>query len=134
MVHTSTSEVYRSAQTIPMTEAHPLVGQSPYSATKIAADKLAESYHRSFETPVVTLRPLNTFGLGQSARDVIPSICMQLLAGRPVKLGDPRPTRDFVFVDDTVDAFLRCGTTPGIEAKSTARAASTRCAAATSQP
>ena len=115
MVHTSTSEVYGSAQTIPMTEAHPLVGQSPYSATKIAADKLAESYHRSFETPVVTLRPFNTFGPRQSARAVIPSICMQLLAGRPVKLGDTRPTRDFVFVDDTVDAFLRCGITPGIE-------------------
>lgn len=115
MVHTSTSEVYGSAQTVPMTEAHPLVGQSPYSATKIAADKLAESYHRSFETPVVTLRPFNTFGPRQSARAVIPSICMQLLAGRPVKLGDTRPTRDFVFVDDTVDAFLRCGITPGIE-------------------
>lgn len=115
MVHTSTSEVYGSAQTIPMTEAHPLVGQSPYSATKIAADKLAESYHRSFETPVVTLRPFNTFGPRQSARAVIPAITVQLLAGKPVKLGDTRPTRDFVFVDDTADAFLRAGITPGIE-------------------
>ena len=115
LVHTSTSEVYGSAQTIPMTEAHPLVGQSPYSATKIAADKLAESYHRSFETPVVTLRPFNTFGPRQSARAVIPSIIMQALAGRPVMLGDTRPTRDFVFVDDTVDGFLRAGITPGIE-------------------
>lgn len=115
MVHTSTSEVYGSAQTIPMTEAHPLVGQSPYSATKIAADKLAESYHRSFGTPVVTLRPFNTFGPRQSARAVIPAITVQLLAGKPVKLGDTRPTRDFVFVDDTADAFLRAGIMPGIE-------------------
>ncbi|CAN5373422.1 NAD-dependent 4,6-dehydratase LegB [soil metagenome] len=115
MVHTSTSEVYGSAQTIPMTEDHPLVGQSPYSATKIAADKLAESYHRSFETPVVTLRPFNTFGPRQSARAVIPAITVQLLAGKPVRLGDTRPTRDFVFVDDTVDAFLRAGITQGIE-------------------
>ncbi|CAN5271723.1 NAD-dependent 4,6-dehydratase LegB [soil metagenome] len=115
LVQTSTSEVYGSAQTIPMTEAHPLVGQSPYSASKIAADKLAESYHRSFGTPVVTLRPFNTFGPRQSARAVIPSIAMQALAGRPVMLGDERPTRDFVFVDDTADAFLRAGTVPGIE-------------------
>ena len=115
MVHTSTSEVYGSAQFVPMTEAHPLVGQSPYSASKIAADKLAESYHRSFETPVVTLRPFNTFGPRQSARAVIPAIAVQLLAGRKVRLGDTRPTRDFVFVDDTADAFLRAATVPGIE-------------------
>ena len=115
LVHTSTSEVYGSAQTVPMTEAHPLVGQSPYSATKIAADKLAESYHRSFETPVVTLRPFNTYGPRQSARAVIPTITTQLLAGRPIRLGDTRPTRDFVFVDDTVEAFLRAGTVEGIE-------------------
>jgi dTDP-glucose 4,6-dehydratase len=81
LVHTSTSEVYGSAQFVPMTEAHPLVGQSPYSASKIAADKLAESYHRSFGTPVVTLRPFNTFGPRQSARAVIPAIAVQLLAG-----------------------------------------------------
>lgn len=115
LVHTSTSEVYGSAQTVPMTEAHPLVGQSPYSASKIGADKLAESYHRSFQTPVVTLRPFNTFGPRQSARAVIPSIAMQLLAGRTIRLGDTRPTRDFVFVDDTVDAFVRAGTVAGIE-------------------
>ena len=115
LVHTSTSEVYGSAQFVPMTEAHPLVGQSPYSASKIAADKLAESYHRSFETPVVTLRPFNTFGPRQSARAVIPAIAVQLLAGRKVKLGDTRPTRDFVFVDDTADAFLRAATAPGVE-------------------
>ena len=115
MVHTSTSEVYGSARTIPMTEAHPLVGQSPYSATKIAADKLAESYHRSFGTPVVILRPFNTFGPRQSARAVIPAIAVQVLAGRPVRLGDARPTRDFVYVDDTVDGFLRAAVAPGVE-------------------
>lgn len=115
MVHTSTSEVYGSAQTIPMTEAHPLVGQSPYSATKIAADKLAESYHRAFGTPVVTLRPFNTFGPRQSGRAVIPAIAMQILAGQPVRLGDGRPTRDFVYVDDTVDGFLRAAVAAGVE-------------------
>ncbi len=115
LVHTSTSEVYGSAQTVPMTEAHPLVGQSPYSASKIAADKLAESYHRSFATPVVTLRPFNTYGPRQSARAVIPTVTTQLLAARPVRLGDTRPTRDFVYVDDTADAFLRAGTVAGIE-------------------
>lgn len=115
LVHTSTSEVYGSAQVVPMTEDHPLVGQSPYSASKIAADKLAESYHRSFETPVVTLRPFNTYGPRQSARAVIPTITTQLLAGHPIRLGDTRPTRDFVYVDDTVDAFLRAGTVQGIE-------------------
>lgn len=115
LVHTSTSEVYGSAQFVPMTEAHPLVGQSPYSASKIAADKLAESYHRAFDTPVTTLRPFNTFGPRQSARAVIPAIAVQLLAGRPVRLGDTRPTRDFVFVDDTVEAFLRAAAVPGIE-------------------
>ncbi|MCA3698347.1 MAG: GDP-mannose 4,6-dehydratase, partial [Brevundimonas sp.] len=115
LVHTSTSEVYGSAQSVPMTEAHPLVGQSHYSASKIAADKLAESYHRSFRTPVVTLRPFNPYGPRQSARAVIPTVTTQLLAGRPIRLGDTRPTRDFVYVDDTVDAFLRAGTVSGIE-------------------
>ncbi len=115
LVHTSTSEVYGSAQTVPMTEDHPLVGQSPYSASKIAADKLAESYHRSFGTPVVTLRPFNTFGPRQSARAVIPALAVQALAGQVVRMGDPRPTRDFVFVDDTADAFVRAATAPGIE-------------------
>lgn len=115
LVHTSTSEVYGSAQTVPMTEDHPLVGQSPYSASKIAADKLAESYHRSFATPVVTLRPFNTFGPRQSARAVIPALAVQALAGQVVRMGDPRPTRDFVFVDDTAEAFVRAATAPGIE-------------------
>lgn len=115
LVHTSTSEVYGSAQTIPMTEDHPLVGQSPYSASKIGGDKLAESYHRSFGTPVVTLRPFNTFGPRQSARAVIPAVAVQALAGRVVRMGDPRPTRDFVYVDDTADAFIRAATVGGIE-------------------
>ncbi len=115
VVHTSTSEVYGSAQFTPMTEAHPLVGQSPYSATKIAADKLAESYHRSFGVPVVTLRPFNTFGPRQSARAVIPAVAIQVLAERTVRLGDARPTRDFVFVDDTVEGFVRAGLAPGVE-------------------
>lgn len=115
LVHTSTSEVYGSAQTTSMTEDHPLVGQSPYSASKIGGDKLAESYHRSFETPVVTLRPFNTFGPRQSARAVIPAVAIQALAGRVVRMGDPRPTRDFVYVDDTADAFIRAATVEGIE-------------------
>lgn len=115
LVHTSTSEVYGSAQFTPMTEAHPLVGQSPYSASKIGADKLAESYHRSFALPVVTLRPFNTFGPRQSARAVIPAVAVQALAGRPVRMGDTRPTRDFVFVDDTVEGFMAAGTVAGIE-------------------
>jgi NAD dependent epimerase/dehydratase len=115
LVNTSTSEVYGSARFTPMTEDHPLTGQSPYSATKIAADKLAESYHRSFATPVVTLRPFNTYGPRQSARAVIPAIAVPALAGRTVRLGDDRPTRDFVFVDDTADAFLRAAVAAGIE-------------------
>ncbi|MFN7534758.1 MAG: SDR family NAD(P)-dependent oxidoreductase [Brevundimonas sp.] len=115
VVHVSTSEVYGTAQIVPMTEAHPLVGQSPYSATKIGADKLAESYCLSFGTPVVTLRPFNTFGPRQSARAVIPTLITQALAGQTVRLGDLRPTRDFVFVDDTVEGFVRAALTPGIE-------------------
>lgn len=115
LVNTSTSEVYGSARTAAMTEEHPLTGQSPYAATKIAADKLAESYHRSFATPVVTLRPFNTYGPRQSARAVIPAIAAQALAGRTVRLGDERPTRDFVFVDDTAEAFLRAAAAPAIE-------------------
>lgn len=107
LVHTSTSEVYGSAQTIPISESHPLVGQSPYSATKIAADKLAESFHRSFQLPVVTARPFNTFGPRQTARAVIPTITSQLLSGAAeLKLGALSPTRDFNFVKDTAAAML----------------------------
>src|SRR5690606_12210470 len=115
LVHVSTSEVYGTARFTPMTEEHPLQGQSPYSASKIAADKLAESFHLSFGAPVVTLRPFNTYGPRQSPRAVIPAIAVQALAGDTVRLGATAPTRDFVFVDDTVEAFLRAAAVPGIE-------------------
>jgi UDP-glucose 4-epimerase len=107
VVVTSTSEVYGTARSVPISEAHPLQGQSPYSASKIGADKLAESYNLSFELPVVTLRPFNTFGPRQSARAVIPTIITQLAAGNErVNLGNLTPTRDFTFVRDTVEAFI----------------------------
>jgi NDP-hexose 4,6-dehydratase len=107
VVATSTSEVYGSAQYVPMDELHPLHAQSPYSASKIAADKLVESYHLSFGLPVVTLRPFNTFGPRQSARAVIPTVISQLAAGRrEISLGSLTPTRDFTFVKDTAGAFL----------------------------
>ena len=106
LVHTSTSEVYGTAQYTPIDEAHPLQGQSPYSASKIAADTLAESYARSFSTPVATLRPFNTFGPRQSLRALIPTIVAQALAGDRVSLGSLEPVRDLTFVTDTVRAFL----------------------------
>lgn len=105
---TSTSEVYGTAKYVPIDELHPLQGQSPYSATKIGADRLAESYFRSFNLPVTTVRPFNTFGPRQSSRAVIPTIITQLLAGhRDIRLGSLEPTRDFVYVKDTVEGFLR---------------------------
>ena len=107
LVHVSTSEVYGSAQKVPIAESHPLVGQSPYSASKIAADKLAESYHLSFDLPVVTARPFNTFGPRQTARAVIPTIASQLMAGcKSLKLGALSPTRDFNFATDTAAGML----------------------------
>jgi len=107
LVHVSTSEVYGTAQQIPIAESHPLVGQSPYSATKIAADKLAESFHRSFGLPVVIARPFNTYGPRQTARAVIPTIASQLLAGCDVlKLGSLEPTRDFNYVTDTAAGMM----------------------------
>jgi len=107
LVHTSTSEVYGTARTVPIHEGHPLQAQSPYAASKIAADKLVESYHLSFEVPAVTLRPFNTFGPRQSARAVIPTVISQIAAGkRKIHLGSASPTRDFNFVTNTVDAFL----------------------------
>jgi NAD dependent epimerase/dehydratase len=107
LVHVSTSEVYGSAQKVPISENHPLVGQSPYSASKIAADKMAESFHLSFGLPVVTARPFNTYGPRQTARAVIPTITSQLLAGNKVlKLGALSPTRDFNFVTDTAAGML----------------------------
>lgn len=104
---TSTSEVYGTAQFVPITESHPFQGQSPYSATKIGADRIAESYFRSFELPVTIVRPFNTYGPRQSARAVIPSIITQLLSGKKkIKLGDLTPTRDLVYVKDTVNGFI----------------------------
>jgi dTDP-glucose 4,6-dehydratase len=107
VIHTSTSEVYGTARHVPINEDHPLQGQSPYSASKIGADKLAEAFHLSFGLPVVTIRPFNAFGPRQSARAVIPTIIAQCLAGETVKLGSLTPTRDFNYVSNTVDAFLR---------------------------
>jgi NDP-hexose 4,6-dehydratase len=113
VVHTSTSEVYGTARRVPIDEEHPLQAQSPYSASKIAADKLVESYHLSFGLPTVTLRPFNTFGPRQSARAVIPTIISQIAAAKPaVHLGATAPTRDFTFVTDTAAAFLAVGTAP----------------------
>ena len=107
MIHTSTSEVYGSALMVPIPETHPLQAQSPYSASKIAADKFVESYHLSFNLPVVTLRPFNTYGPRQSARAVIPATISQIAAGkREILLGALDPTRDFNFVLDTVNAFV----------------------------
>jgi len=106
LIHTSTSEVYGTARYVPMDEDHPLQGQSPYSASKIGADKIAESFHLSFGTPVVTVRPFNTFGPRQSARAVIPTIITQCLAGDTIKLGNVHPTRDFSYISNTVDGFL----------------------------
>lgn len=107
VVHTSTSEVYGTAQFVPITEKHPLQGQSPYSATKIAADQLAYSFYSSFNLPVVTVRPFNTYGPRQSARAVIPTIITQIASGqRTIKLGATTPTRDFSYVQDTVSGFI----------------------------
>ena len=107
LIHTSTSEVYGTAKYIPINEDHPLQGQSPYSATKIAADKLVESYILSFDLPAVTLRPFNTFGPRQSARAIIPTIISQALARDRVEVGALDPVRDFTFVVDIVEAFVR---------------------------
>jgi dTDP-glucose 4,6-dehydratase len=106
VVHTSTSEVYGTARAVPMTEEHPLQGQSPYSASKIGADQIALAFHASFDTPVVVVRPFNTYGPRQSARAVIPSVITQIASGRRrVQLGALHPTRDFSFVTDTVAGF-----------------------------
>ncbi len=110
LVHVSTSEVYGTAQTVPISEDHPLVGQSPYSASKIAADKLAESFNLSFGLPVVIARPFNTYGPRQTARAVIPTIASQLLGGaRQIRLGSLHPTRDFNYVSDTARGMLALG-------------------------
>jgi dTDP-glucose 4,6-dehydratase len=107
VLHTSTSEVYGTARLVPITEEHPLSGQSPYSATKIAADQLALSFYHSFGTPVIVVRPFNTYGPRQSTRAVIPTIITQIASGaRHIRLGALHPTRDFSYVADTVDGFI----------------------------
>lgn len=107
VIHTSTSEVYGTARFVPITEDHPLQGQSPYSATKIGADQIALSFHAAFGTPVGVIRPFNTFGPRQSARAVIPTVITQIVNGqREIKLGALDPTRDFSFVSDTVEGFV----------------------------
>ena len=106
IINTSTSETYGTAIYSPIDESHPMQGQSPYSATKISADMLAESYYNSFETPVITVRPFNTYGPGQSARAVIPTIISQLLSKDKIILGGLSPIRDFTYVDDTARGFI----------------------------
>ena len=115
LIHTSSSEVYGTALKVPIDETHPLQGQSPYSASKIGADKLVESYYRSFGVRAVTIRPFNTYGPGQSARAVIPTIITQALTKQTVYLGNLDALRDFTYVDDTVDAFIKAGQTDGID-------------------
>lgn len=115
LIHTSTSEVYGTARQVPITEAHPLQGQSPYSASKIGADKLVESFFASYDLPSVTVRPFNTYGPRQSARAVIPTIITQALAKDEIKLGNLTTTRDFTFVADTVRGFLCAAEAEGVE-------------------
>jgi NAD dependent epimerase/dehydratase len=116
VIQTSTSEVYGTPASVPIRETHPLQGQSPYSASKIAADKLCEAYHCSFGLPVVTLRPFNTYGPRQSTRAVLPTILVQLLSGnKNIKLGRLEPKRDLTFVADTVEGFIMAGEAEGVE-------------------
>lgn len=118
LVVTSTSEVYGTALTVPISESHPKQPQSPYSATKIGADALALSFHNAFELPVVVARPFNTYGPRQSARAIIPTIISQIASGkRTIKVGDLRPTRDFNFVADTCRGFIALAEAPGIEGR-----------------
>jgi NAD dependent epimerase/dehydratase len=113
VVHTSTSEVYGTARFVPITEEHPLQGQSPYSASKIGADQIAMSFYSSFETPVAIIRPFNTYGPRQSARAILPTVITQIAAGeRRLKLGALTPTRDFNFVKDTVRGFIAVAESP----------------------
>ena len=114
IVHTSTSEVYGTAQYLPIDEKHPLQGQSPYSASKIGADKIAESFFRSYDLPVVTVRPFNTYGPRQSARAIIPTIITQMLTSDIVRVGSTHPKRDFTYIDDTIDGFIKTVEREGI--------------------
>lgn len=115
LVHTSTSECFGSAQSVPMSELHPISAQSPYAATKVAADQLVGSYWRSFGTPGVTVRPFNTFGPRQTLRAVVPTVIAQALAGPRVRLGSVTPLRDLNPVQNTVNAMMLAGSVPGIE-------------------
>jgi len=116
LIVTSTSEVYGTALFTPMTEDHPLQAQSPYAASKIAADKLAESYYRTFDLPVVVLRPFNTYGPRQSARAITPTLLIQAIAGaKEIEVGNLEPRRDLTFVEDTAAAFVLAGSAPSIE-------------------
>ena len=118
IVVTSTSEVYGTAQYVPIDEKHPRQPQSPYSATKIGADAIAESFYRAFDLPVVIARPFNTYGPRQSARAIIPTIITQIASGKgQLKLGDLSPTRDFNYVADTAAGFIALAETPGIEGR-----------------
>jgi NAD dependent epimerase/dehydratase len=115
LIHTSTSEVYGTALRVPIDESHPLQGQSPYSASKIGADKLAESFHLSYGLPVVTIRPFNTFGPRQSARAVIPALITQALTQNTIHLGNLEARRDFTYVSDTVMGFLKIAEAQNVE-------------------
>jgi len=112
IIHTSTSEVYGTARYVPIDENHPLQGQSPYSASKIGADKIAESFYRSFNLPVAIIRPFNTYGPRQSARAVIPTIITQALAKERIFLGSLHPTRDYTYVKDVVEGFIKVAESP----------------------
>ena len=113
-LHTSTSEVYGTAQYVPIDEKHPLQGQSPYSASKIGADMLAESFHRSFDLPVTTVRPFNTYGPRQSMRAIIPTLIVEMLSNDKIQLGSLQPIRDFTYVSDTVEGFIKAAETDDI--------------------
>ena len=115
IIITSTSETYGTAQTVPISESHPLVGQSPYSASKISADQLALSYHLSFDSPVIIARPFNTYGPRQSSRAIIPTIFSQLMLGNELSLGNLSPTRDLTYVADTCKGFIELANHPKLE-------------------
>ena len=114
-LHTSTSEVYGTALYTPIDEKHPLQGQSPYSASKIGADMIAESFHRSFDLPVTTVRPFNTYGPRQSLRAIIPTMILQMLNSNKIRLGSLQPIRDFTYVSDTVEGFIKAAETDEID-------------------
>ena len=117
VVHVSSSEVYGTAQTVPITEDHPLEPQSPYAASKVAADKLMDSFHRSFDLPVTIVRPFNTYGPFQSARAIVPTILTQALTAGPVRLGSLHPRRDLTFVEDTAAGFVAAARAEGVEGR-----------------